>query len=204
MQEGNVASSVVTRATGAIAINASRIVPSHGEPDSGAMFYKNRGLPMPENRTNYFGGEDRVATSVPIDGGRWPANLVLEHLPGCQQVGVGGLTGSGGRKAEDKGSERHDGREAYRLRPGVQVAPRGREGECLASWECVVGCPVMALDESSGVLQHRGNKNPAFSDGVGSGHTVSLGPPVPSAHHARPELHVDGGASRFFKQVQER
>lgn len=87
LTEPTVAASAVAHGTGPINVDATRIATSGSEPDSGAMYYKNRGLAMPGNRTNYFGGEDGVVKSEPMSGkdGRWPANLILEHLPGCVQ-----------------------------------------------------------------------------------------------------------------------
>lgn len=65
--------------TAALNINACRIGTSANEPDSGAMFYKNRGLQMPENRQNYFGGKNSTVQCTPIDGGRWPSNVLLDE-----------------------------------------------------------------------------------------------------------------------------
>lgn len=64
---------------GGLNVDGCRIEPSDREPDSGAMYYKNRGLMMPENKQNYFGGSDSVVRAVPLDGGRWPANVLLDE-----------------------------------------------------------------------------------------------------------------------------
>ena len=47
---GTVAANVLRYGTGAINIDGCRVPTSENEPDSGAMYYRNRGLPMPENR----------------------------------------------------------------------------------------------------------------------------------------------------------
>jgi len=81
--EGSVAANAAKYGTGGINVDGTRIPTAVNEPDSGAMFYKNRGLNMPANRQNWFRGKDHIASSIPINGGRWPANLILEHKQGC-------------------------------------------------------------------------------------------------------------------------
>ena len=80
---GTVAANVLAHGTGALNIDATRIRTGQNEPDSGAMFYKNRGLSMPENRQNYFGQAERTVQCEPLVGGRWPANFILSHSPSC-------------------------------------------------------------------------------------------------------------------------
>ena len=197
LSEPTVAQNALVSGTGAVNVDGSRISTSTSEPDSGAMFYKNRGAMMPENRHNYFGGEDGVALSKPIDGGRWPANLVLQHLGGCQQVGGAGV-GREGRRARDVGSERHDGRESYRLRNGVQSAPKGREGEAVPEWDCEPGCPVKGLDDQAGPRWNGGNTGRARSSGGTSifGSASGLEPDGVVVPHGYTQ------ASRYFKQVK--
>jgi hypothetical protein len=85
----SVAESVLTYGAGALNVDGTRVSVAGGEPDSGANYYRNRGLPMPSNRQSYF-GQDKgsVVTSVPMPNGRWPANLILQHLEGCGQDGT--------------------------------------------------------------------------------------------------------------------
>lgn len=92
---GAVAANVLAHGTGALHIRASRIPVAADEPDSGAMFYRNRGLAMPTNRQNYFGSSDRMCVATPIDGGRWPANLILGHHSLCRQQGAEWTCGAG-------------------------------------------------------------------------------------------------------------
>lgn len=74
---GTVAANAMVWGCGGINIDASRIGYSADEPDSGANFYRNRDLAMPENRTNYFRGDDGVVKSIPSKVGRWPSNMLL-------------------------------------------------------------------------------------------------------------------------------
>lgn len=198
LSEPTVATSVLSTGVGAINVDGSRISTSGNEPDSGAMFYKNRGLVMPENRHNYFGGEDGVALSTPIDGGRWPANLVLQHGVGCRATMSRGAVRAE-RRAKDVGSDRHDGRESYRLKVGVQGAPRGREGEAVTEWDCEPGCPVSALDGQSGVVySSAGAKGRQGRHDAGS---VETRPPRSGTEGVRGHSDI-GGASRYFKRVK--
>lgn len=51
------------------------------------------------------------------------------------------------------------------------------------------------LDEQSGILHARGNRNQSTG---GGGKIAICGGPIVTSHHLRPELAGDGGASRFF------
>lgn len=75
--QGSVVQNALQHGCGALNVDATRIGYAANEPDSGANFYRNRGLAMPENRTNYFRGQDGVVKSVPSIVGRWPANVIL-------------------------------------------------------------------------------------------------------------------------------
>jgi hypothetical protein len=85
--------------------------------------------------------------------GRWPANLVLQHLDGCIR--------------------------------------KDTEG-------CILGCPVLSLDESSGILHSQDPATRKGRPGVhGTGHGTTYLPVKETAEH-----YADtGGANRFFKQV---
>lgn len=194
--ESTVASNAVEHGTGAICISKTRISTSSNEPDSGAMFYKNRGLAMPENRHNYFRGEDGVAICDPIAGGRWPANLILEHRVGCIQ--------EGSKRIKVVGATAHlqthstEGI-AHSAAPHEHLGFRDAHGtETVDSWDCTPDCPVAALDGQTGTLQpskglyvRKHGEQQFLESGLGDGRTDG------------PTGVMDkGGASRFFKQVK--
>ena len=91
--------------------------------------------------------------------GRWPANLVLSHLPGCRCVGERKVKGmppgsfqrektSRGLPGGGFGQERADMRAKTDLpKPGYADADGT---ETVPAWECEEGCPVKMLDEQSG------------------------------------------------------
>lgn len=199
---GSVASNVLEHGTGPINVDACRIGTSEDVPAVHAV--RRSDYPQSYDRTpDGEAGWGRSRGGLAGDevhweprGGRWPANLILGHLAGCRQVGdvrVG--RGEGARQAVDAGTARHDGSESWRLRVGVQGAPRGYEGGTVAAWECEPGCPVSDVDAPSGTTR---GQNPANRT-------------TPKGGAARGELgwntgtDVDytdqGGASRFFKQV---
>jgi len=76
LSEKTIVENVLKHGTGAIDIDGTRIPTSENEEDSGAMFYKNRDLSMPENKQNYFNGKEGIVKTKPIQGGRFPANVV--------------------------------------------------------------------------------------------------------------------------------
>ena len=201
----SVAESVLTYGAGALNVDGTRVKVEGKEPDSGANYYRNRGLPMPSNRQSYF-GQDKgsVVTSVPMPNGRWPANLILQHLEGCRQDGEKqvvppngfGRTGSGanGFRTSYVGGARSKSGFV-----GSYVAEDGTE--TIAAWICTPECPVAALDHQSGVSKsasgtlsfvradssswrHRGGSFKPGKEWVAEGHGDA------------------GGASRFFKQFQ--
>lgn len=186
---------------GGMNIDASRVGYSSNEPDSGANFYRNRDQAMPENRTNYFGGDDGVVKSVPSKVGRFPANLILNHRGECQLLGSKRVKAN---QSSSVGSGQGPNRDPSVMAWGkggvVQGGTAEPDGkETVESWQCVDGCSVKGLDNQSGerrstmtgrapaggVYINPGKSDPNVSMfGVGGG------------------VYADsGGASRFFKQV---
>jgi len=92
-----------------------------------------------------------------VGPGRWPSNLMLQHLEGCQCVGTTEVRGTGPRKAGGlRGSNQVFAQDAYSQ--AYERTPH--EGfsdasgmEQVALWECVPGCPVPGFDgqEEAGV-----------------------------------------------------
>jgi hypothetical protein len=194
--EPTVAANVVRHGAGAINIEATRVATGANEPDSGAMFYKNRGLPMPSNRQSYFGQDsDALVTSKPMPNGRWPANLVLQHLEGCRQDGT--------REVNVIGATAH--RKEHRTHSWVPVGNqahahegfRNSDGtETVAAWACVHGCPVAALDRS-GLTSVTGHRSSRSATAEVKGTTWGT-----TNHQSREYPNDSGSASRFFKQVK--
>ena len=198
--ESTVAANVLRWGTGAINVDATRV--SVSDADSEAMERVNspnsgRFVRAPFQMRAPFQRNARGFCQVVGTGlfdtrkGRWPANLVLQHLDGCRCEGTKEIRVVG---CTAKTQHLNQGLFFYgsEQSPTVNYATKGRE--TVAAWSCEPGCPVAALDEQSGFLHARGNQTPTKrgSGGIfwnGSGHGVDL---VDSGD--------SGGASRFFKQ----
>lgn len=138
--------------------------------------------------------------------GRWPANLILSHLPECVCKGtkrVAAQRGGGGvKRPGDKGTE-HGVYGEYGGKEYPDVITKGdADGmESIQDWVCVEGCPVRGMDGQSGNRPVSGaarTGRPATAGGTGN-EVTGIMQSIPG----NGTLHNDsGGASRFFKQVQ--
>jgi site-specific DNA-methyltransferase (adenine-specific) len=140
--EGNVAANVLKYGCGAVNVDAGRIGVAetdrrHTErPASTGKLYDSDA-----NRAIYGHGLAGAAPMFHVEG-RWPANLILEHLPGCQQTGTQEVKGNrtDGRPEGDAGRE---DRTQWRFRP-TEATRRGysdKHGkETIESWACEPGC----------------------------------------------------------------
>lgn len=195
--EPTVAANVLRWGTGALNIEATRIGTIGGSNQPSGMDRLNEANARAGYRPNTY---TKGAPSVPPTGGRWPANLVLQHLEECVQDGF--------KKVRSGVAVRENGRIGWVDRNGETSPPplpnagySDPDGtETVTAWTCAEGCPVAGLDAQSGVLHCRGNINQSTSGGA-SGASYQM-PSVADDHHLRPELKVPGGASRFFKQLK--
>jgi hypothetical protein len=123
------------------------------------------------------------------DSGRWPANVILQHLDGCRCEGVKKVKASAAASGPSlTGKSTSNSRGVFN---GVGSTPfySGEDGkETVANWICEPGCPVRALDEQSGTLTSSGTRNRDSMFNRGNGAPLT-------------GFGDKGGASRFFKQV---
>lgn len=186
---GSVAENVLAHGCGAMNIDETRI--AHSSPADLAAHQmmvtaiKARGGQMDNSWKN---SSDLVGANDVNTGGRWPANLVLEHLPGCRCLGtrkVEAITGGASREAPNQVYGKWG-----RFYPSNHADANGLE--TVDAWECEPGCPVAALDGQTSNLLPQGapkQKNTGESAWFGGG-------------AANSSFYGDaGGASRFFKQV---
>ena len=139
--------------------------------------------------------------------GRWPANLILCHLPGCHCQGTTRVPSKQSTSVgSGKGFATTEGHGIYSYKMGgvVRSSTADADGmETVASWDCLSGCPVAWLDQQSGDRPVSGSArlgaaskyNPKGSPGsemLLKG--ISGGNPAAWPNDS-------GGASRFFKQV---
>jgi len=89
-------------------------------------------------------GETQPTGSAPP--GRWPANLLLSHAPGCRKVGNEQVKAT---SVKDKRGTAHWNRDSVRDDVWSPNYADADGLETVEVWECVEGCPVRALGEQS-------------------------------------------------------
>jgi len=201
-EAGTVAANVLRWGTGALNIDASRIRLAGDEvvtlPQSDPSKRAGevgRDLGFTGNDVCAFKQAQRESIERTNTLGRWPANLVLQHLDGCRREGTKEIRVVG-CTANTPHTDRGMMLNGSKRTSMAHYATKGRE--TVAAWTCEPGCPVMALDAQSGVLHPRGNVNPSTIGGS-TGASFRM-PRSESYHHTRPALNAPGGASRFFRQ----
>lgn len=153
--------------------------------------------------------KDRVVTGpreMPT-GGRWPANLLLQHR-GCARVGVARVPGHKGypNGPGGKSDPKHGwgARRSAEVRPHAWAGHADAEGmETVAVYDCARGCPVAELDVQSGTSVSSGGRLANISKGqriYGGGKGLGVDLPA-EAVRGDPGYGDVGGASRYFKQV---
>jgi hypothetical protein len=190
LSEGTVAANTLRHGVGGLNIDACRTKTkprstghTGGQADSGAHGRYGKHV-RPNQQRDY---------DLNKPSGRWPANLILQHLDGCRHEGVkrvsAGHWGKPTRGATPKGERVSfsDGLDEHKQ----QVGYADKDGnETVTNWICEPGCPVARLDRQSGVLTSHGG---GTSKGLGYGSTAKA---------VRVQVQGDkGGASCFFKQV---
>ena len=199
LSEGSVSANVLKHGCGGLNINGTRIRYEAGhEPPKDANVDK----PSSWEGEEYNGDQPYILNAklktrqVYTAEGRFPANLILQHLEGCQKDGVKEM--------------RRDIRDATGAGAGVQTNDHkgggqwkssgravGSTTETVAKWLCVEGCPVAALD-----AQTEPTVSKRTMRGVGWNDSEVFGSGDPSFDTAR-GYDDAGGASRFFKQTSD-
>lgn len=137
--------------------------------------------------------------------GRWPANVILQHLDGCRCGGVKRV-GAGEGSFVGEGGEICEAHEGYK-RPNSSSYTHKKPGhrktfgeETVANWVCEPGCPVARLDEQSGVtkgvVRQPTGKAVYPTDGVAMKWNSNS-----VIDNTVRGFGDTGGASRFYKQV---
>ena len=188
--ESTVAANVLAHGTGALNIDGCRIGSESTRRVSNAG-------------TNGDGWG--MGTAFHVNGnplGRWPANVLFTHAPGCVRVGSQKVKATSGIRPDDVGTDYGKQHKSGSMAgaKGVTLGATYADAdgtETVAAYDCAPGCPVAALDAQSGILLGRGNRT---SLGSGSGSGVTGWGKGRTDAPPRPELNDAGGASRFFKQ----
>jgi hypothetical protein len=185
LSEGTVAANTMKHGCGGLNIDASRIGSER----------------IPINRLEVwsgFGQKERPAYVATTAKGRWPANVILQHLDGCRCDGFKRVKKGGGTGHASSNLPHKEGFLTGKVKGGFTTSHYGEDGkETVANWICEPGCPVVRLDGQSGVLpaEVAGLKSRVFGDGTIYGTNDK-------ALQSNARGYDDkGGASRFFKQV---
>lgn len=187
--KGTVASNVLEYGTGALNVDGCRV--GTNEKLQGSTVRDDiRGGAFNAGHTPNPGDIAKYQQNI---AGRWPANVVLVHHPGCEYVGtkkVKGIT-----RGNSTGKTFHG--EAWDTdRNGPKYADENSE-ETVEDWNCHEDCPAKMLDEQSGELKsgvnspHHRRTVPRLGKGGVYGDDKGTSPP-------REWGGDSGGASRFF------
>jgi len=187
ISEGSVGRNILKHGTGGLNIDGTRIGTTEKMSFSEAAPYTSggeQGRTWNPTSTPGMGREQSVL-------GRWPANLILIHKPGCRLAGTRPAPGYKINQWTD-GAKPFGGSEGSTYQ-SVEV-PEGVE----EVWECVEGCPVRELDGQSLKLNIPPAGNTGPSEIPRAGYEGGWGATVKNPNYYKDS----GGASRFFKQVQ--
>jgi len=193
LSESSVAANVLKHGTGAINIDAARVA-APGE----AVETHSRSPEASAKRNRNVYGEYGPLKTHQTDGqklGRWPANLILEHKPGCRRIG--------NRDVKTNVSHHSYTRSGEGFIGSIPDQPEKRTWtarETVEAWDCEPDCPVAGLDRDSieGGMHGAGHSR---GGGLATDAADSLffGTKQDDANGTR--FGDAGGASRFFKQV---
>lgn len=184
--KGTIVDNVLKQGTGAINIDGCR-VPHASSADleahaAGVSAIKARGGSMDnswKNSSDLSGANDVTAA------GRWPANCLFSHAPGCERVGT----------KKVKAAPSWNDNRGPSLFTGETTSPvhhtDGDGFETVDAWQCVDGCPVKELDEQSGISTSQGGR-------PSSGEAQGMHNWKPSIGPSTGGLGDTGGASRYF------
>jgi hypothetical protein len=129
------------------------------------------------------------AQYVPSDLGRWPANVVLQHRPGCKRAGTIVVPGYTINRWTD-------GAKPFGGGAGHPYESEEQPDEEVVVWDCADGCSVAALNEvQTSVTGVRSPRSQRASVGDTKWFVDD--------HRSREYPNETAAAARFFKQFQE-
>ena len=191
---GTVAANALQHGCGALNIDQCRVGTYVNTTPSG-VDRRNEALAEMGYRPNAYPMGPTVPSGIP---GRWPANLILSHLPECEQVGTKivrskQLTAGNRTVADGKGWGIQSGGDTYVKGTGAVFAGDGTE--TVPDWHCAAECPTLKMPE-----QRPGLSGGGAVDNWKTGNEVI---PTFNRKPSAPFLRCDSGpASRFFQQVK--
>jgi len=130
----SVAANVLKHGTGVLNIDGCRISGPQG-PD--------RSLGPSRTNSPLYGVVNRVINPQ-NSGGRFPTNLILQHLPECDLVGEKKVRGTNFQGHPEGRSKQVYGSDSRPRPPAGYADASGKE--TVPDWDCVPGCPVAELN----------------------------------------------------------
>lgn len=147
---GTVANTALQHGTGSLNIKGTRLG-TQDNLNGGAYSDGGRGLLPGDNREGaaagmYREGGGRLPGQFQQPQGRWPANVILQHKPGCRVVGshvdefdinVYGDASTGNFASYKDGDDQ---------RPDYEVEG---SGQVVDEWSCIEGCPSLDVERQA-------------------------------------------------------
>jgi len=192
--ESTVAGNVLRFGTGAINVDATRVDgrPRTTHADGNYSGAKSRiGDDASGMWSNAVGGGLKI-TKIETPTGRWPANVVFQHLPGCKEAGTKQVKGSQLNQVIHRSQSKSMsiGAQTDGFAHGYTDPLTGTE--TVTAWACAPGCPVATLDTQSG-------ERPSGGSSTNVPRNVGLYEEGLRRRVITPRTDT-GGASRYFKQ----
>ena len=183
--EGTVAANVLKYGTGGLNIDACRVTGVKDTPASPRRADQHATYGDLSNDPGTGKGWDPTA-------GRWPANIVLTHSEGCQQIGEGIVEGYQINRFTD-------GAKPFGNGAGHPYESKSIPEQMVSIYRCVDGCPVAELNRQSG---HR--KSGSVAPGGFSGPYKAEVYGKYARNEIREEtIYADeGGAARYFNTFE--
>ncbi len=146
---GTVAANVQTHGTGGINVDGCRL------PTADRLTSEHQG--GAGHREDYrTGGKPGTPFRTGSESGRFPANFLLTHSPGCLCLGSKDVANQschpGARGAGGLSTSGHRGQ--------VDLVERRDPTETVPAWDCAPDCPVGMLDGQSGDIHPAGSAQP--------------------------------------------
>ena len=187
--DGSVAANVLKHGVGAIGIDACRVATV--EAISGRV----------RTHSDGWGMGDGIDDYEQHPNGRWPANVILAHRPGCQPKGTQQFKHRGGAPLPEP---KQNSTPTFTSRAYTSTSLHfDAEGmETVEVWDCVEDCPVRALNLQSGVTKG------AVRQPTGKAVYSTEGTAMTWNQNAVKDTTVrgfadEGGVSRYFKTIRE-
>lgn len=149
--EGSILESSLKHGCGSININACRIEALSGEE---SLVRKNEGGVYLNGMEELRGKKRSMFTHklgwAMQEGGRWPANVIIQHLPECSVCGTKVVYGTGVATNKNKTGDEPSWFGSMKSVSGTNKSYSSGEGgsEVILNWICASGCPVRELDTS--------------------------------------------------------